>query len=333
MQLKRYASNPILLPTTNSWENKWVYNCGVTEFEGRVAILYRAQGDDSISRLGLAFSEDGYTISERLSEPVFEPDEDSEYERLGVEDPRISKIGDTYYIAYTAASFYPELDPRADTHSHGNKPWRVRVSLAHTKDFRTFTRHGVVISHIDSKDAALFPELIGGRYMLIHRVFPDIRLAVSDHLPNFRERGPVLSPREDFWDSGRVGIGSPPIKTEYGWLAVYHGTDHRRNRYSLGFILLDLNNPVRVIGRSEKPILEPGEKYEKNGQVTNVVFSCGAIIWKNELLVYYGAGDHVIGVASVSYEEVLNWARERHSQSLTQKVSVAKTPWYKFKLQ
>lgn len=315
MQLKRYRQNPILMPTKQPWENKWVFNCGVTEFEGRILLLYRAQGDDNISRFGIAFSEDGYNISERRPDPIFMPDPDNEYEVLGVEDPRISKMGENYYITYTAASLYPELDRNADTHSHGHKPWRVRVSLAHTHDFKSFSRHGVVIAHIDSKDAALFPEKINDQFVLIHRVFPDIRLAIADNLQNFKERGPVLSPRRKSWDTERVGIGSQPIKTPFGWLAVYHGASSHRNEYSLGLVLFDLDDPAVVIGRSLHPILEPETKYERIGQIPNVVFSCGAIVWENELLVYYGAADQVIGVASIDYDRVLDWAHQQKKKS------------------
>lgn len=315
MKLKRYRLNPILAPTNHKWENKWVYNCGVTEYNGRILLLYRAQGDDNVSRLGIAYSDDGYTISERLPEPVFSPDPDNEYEILGVEDPRITKIGDAYYITYTAASLYPELDPNADTHSHGKKPWRVRASIAHTHDFRSFSRHGVIINHIDSKDAALFPEKVNNQFVLLHRVFPDIRLAVSDQMHNFQERGPVISPHHTGWDAERVGMGSPPIKTPFGWLAIYHGTSKGRTEYCLGFVLFDLKDPARIIGRSASPILEPDEPYEKKGQVPNVVFSCGMIVRNNELLVYYGAADHVVGVASLDYDQVLDWAHQQAKKS------------------
>lgn len=310
MELKRYSGNPILEPTSNAWENKNVFNCGATLFNDRVVLLYRAQGDDMISRLGLAFSDDGFTISERLSEPVFSPDEDSEYELLGVEDPRITKIADTYYITYTAASYYPNVNEHEHLQKHGRKPWRVRVSVAHTRDFRSFTRHGVAISHIDSKDAAFFPEKIDGQYVLLHRVFPDIRLAVADNLDDFEERGPIMSTRNHTWDAERVGIGGTPIKTEYGWLCTYHGTDTNRRKYSLGFLLFDLNDPTQIIGRSDLPILEPVEPYETNGHVNNVVFTCGNVILNDQLLVYYGGGDRVIGVASMPWSEALDWAKQ-----------------------
>lgn len=314
--LTRYSNNPILVPTQNTWENIAVYNCGATIFNNRILLLYRAQGDDMISRFGLAFSDDGFHITERLPQPIFEPDSDSEYETRGVEDPRITRIDDNYYITYTAASFYqsvfregPEI--RAD----GKTPWRVRVSLAHTHDFKTFTRHGVIISHIDSKDAVLFPEKADDQFMLIHRVSPDIRLAIGTNLDHLQERGPVLEARGvgTGWDKNKVGAGAPPIKTPYGWVLLYHGVHN--DIYSLGLALLDLHEPTRVLARTEQPLLSPEKPYEKKGLVDNVVFSCGSVIKDDTLFVYYGAADSSIGVATIEYQKVLDWAKLHHSHS------------------
>lgn len=309
IKLKRHESNPILTPTHNQWENVAVYNCGATLYKGRVTLLYRAQGTDMISRFGLAFSEDGFSITERLAEPVFDADEDTEYETLGVEDPRISLIDDTYYITYTSASLYPSLIGKGIEHRKaGEIPWRVRVSIAHTKDFRTFTKHGVAISHVDSKDGVLFPGKFKNKFLLLHRVIPDVRLAVGDSPTTFAERGPILWPDGRGWDSNRIGSGAPPIKTAYGWVLIYHGVD-KNNRYSLGLALIDPHDPLQVIGRSDEPILVPEKKYEKVGQVNNVVFTCGAVRLKDQLLVYYGAADSTIGVASVEFSKVEQWAK------------------------
>lgn len=309
IELERYSANPILLPTNNSWENRWVYNCGVTIYKGKILLLYRAQGTDKISRLGMVLSSDGRTVDERSPEPIFSPDSDSEYETLGVEDPRITQIGQTYYIVYTAASLYPEITGETPVNDPLESPWRVRVSIAHTEDFQNFTRHGVVVSHIDSKDATLFPEKINGQYVLLHRVLPDIRLAIGDSFSHFKERGPIVWPRKIGWDVERIGIGSQPIKTPYGWLLVYHGTSAGRRAYSLGLLLLDLEDPTQVIGRSDEPILEPEEEWEEKGHVPQVVFTCGAVFWKKEFLVYYGGADEVIGLATAKEQAVLNWAR------------------------
>lgn len=312
IKLKRYAHNPILQPTNNTWENRAVFNCGATIFNNRVLLLYRAQGDDKVSRFGLAFSDDGYQIAERLPHPVFEPDIDTEYEKLGVEDPRISQIGNSYYITYVAASLYPSLFGRGvEERQSGEIPWRVRVSVAHTNDFQTFSRHGVIVSHIDSKDAVLFPERIHQKLLLVHRVIPEMRLAIADEIGHFKERGPILGPRLSGWDGQRVGAGAPPIKTPYGWVLIYHGVNDD-GYYSLGLALLDLDDPLHVIARTKSPILEPEEPYEKKGQVSNVVFSCGAVKRGEELLVYYGGADSCIGVASMPYDQLLEWAHHYH---------------------
>jgi len=323
IKLERYRDNPILLPTKNSWENKVVFNCGATIFKDRVALLYRAQGDDGISRLGLAFSDDGYQITERLPEPVFEPDSDTEYEALGVEDPRISKIGDSYYITYTAASFYPSITGHGpERRPSGEMPWRVRVSLAHTEDFQTFTRHGVIISHIDSKDGVLFPGRAHGKMMLLHRVIPDIRLAIAEEIHSFKERGPVLWPSGKGWDAVRVGAGAPPIKTPYGWVLIYHGVSED-NSYSLGLALLDPEDPLNVLTRSQEPILSPESRYEKHGQVSSVVFCCGAVEKGDELLVYYGAADSTVGVASIPFSRIVEWAKF-HYERVANRDSITK---------
>lgn len=312
--LRRGPSNPILAPTSRKWENQAVFNCGAVEFEGRILLLYRAQGTDKISRFGLAYSDDGYQISERLPEPVFEPDSDTEYEDQGVEDPRITKIGQTYYIVYTAASRYPEVGKGKDRRQANPFPWRVRVSVAHTHDFRSFTRHGVIISHIDSKDAALFPSKLQGQFMMIHRVVPDIRLAIADELTHFKERGPILKPSRLGWDSNRIGVGAPPIETPDGWVLIYHGVSPEKV-YSLGLALLDLDDPTITLARTASPILKPQEPYERVGSIANVVFSCGAVRRDQQLLVYYGAADRVVGLATIPYQKLLDWAKAGRRQS------------------
>lgn len=314
IQLKRYRNNPILMPTQHAWENKAVFNCGVTVFEDRILLLYRAQGDDMISRFGLAYTDDGFHIAERLPEPIFEPDPDNEYEVSGVEDPRIVKIADSYYITYTAASLYRSMsDEHPEERADGEIPWRVRVSLAHTHDFKTFSRHGVVISHIDSKDAVFFPQKISKRFALLHRVHPDIRLATGESISQLQERGPVFGPSHLGWDSDRIGVGAMPIETPHGWILIYHGVQN--HVYSLGLALLDPHEPTRVLARSKQPILTPSEPYEKKGLVDNVVFTCGAVQKDDQLFVYYGAADSTIGVATIEYQKILDWAEHHYAAS------------------
>ena len=313
IRLERFKSNPILSPTKNAWENKAVFNCAATTIDGRIALIYRAMGDDNISRFGLAYSDDGYTISERLGEPIFEPEPNSEYEISGVEDPRVTLVDDTYYMTYTAASHYSSVPKVLESDGRAYDSWRVRVSLASTRDFKTFIRYGVIISHIDSKDSAIFPKKYDNSLLIIHRVVPNMHLGTISNFDHFKERGPFLSPRPNMWDSKKIGVGAPPIETPFGWVLVYHGVDESKT-YSLGLVLLDLTNPGNVIGRTDSPILTPQMPYERVGQVDQVVFSCGAVRHNNELLVYYGGGDQVIGVASVPFADILNWAESVSSK-------------------
>lgn len=301
----RLGDGPLLLPTERWWESSAVFNPGAAEGpDGVIHLLYRAQGQDHVSRLGHATTRDGVTIEERSPEPVFDPDLQDEFERLGTEDPRIVRMNDTYYVTYTAVSLYRPSDPHPEWLPSGSPPSRVRVSLALTEDFRTFTRLGVVLPDMDNKDAVLFPEKIGGKYALLHRLPPDMWIAMSADLKTWGDHRVVLRTRPALWDEHKLGAGPPPIRTPAGWLVCYHGVDHH-NVYRAGFSLLDSENPSRVLGRSSEPALEPQEPWEIKGQTSRVVFPCGMVLRGDELLVYYGAADSVVGVAKASLQAVL----------------------------
>ena len=312
MKLTRSDKNPILIPQDAVWENKAVFNPAVVLFRSEWYLIYRAQGEDDVSRLGMARLASPAEVAERKPEPIFGPDPDSEYEVMGVEDPRISKIGKSYYMMYMAASKYPTLT-KVPVHPR-DAEWRVRVSLAKTADFESWSRYGMVISHIDSKDAALFPEKIENNFCLLHRVMPQVRIAVAPDGRNYKERGPVFGPREGMWDEGWVGVGAPPMKCPYGWVLFYHGADRERV-YRLGIALLDVHDPSLVVARTAEPVLEPAESYEKEGRVKNVVFTCGAMEDTDKYWVYYGGADTVIGVASIGKQEVWDWARGEQAKS------------------
>jgi predicted GH43/DUF377 family glycosyl hydrolase len=313
-RLERHPANPILRPTDYWWENRWVYNAAAALYRGKVYLLYRAQGMDWISRLGLAvLAEDGVTVEYRSPRPVFEPALDNPWERLGVEDPRVTRIGEVYYVCYTAASLYPALKPRVSKRptpfGESGVPWRTRIAIATTRDFRNFRRRAIAFRNWDNKNGALFPRKFDGRYLLLHRIFPEIHLATSRDLHHWHNYGPILRVRPGMWDSNRIGVAGPPLATPYGWLLIYHGVDEART-YRLGVALLDLEDPRRVLGRSDGPILEPQEPYEREGLVPNVVFSCGAVDYRGQILVYYGAADSVVCLATVPRERLWAWARE-----------------------
>lgn len=296
MIAERYSGNPLLTPSSHWWEANAVFNCAVAEKDGRIHMLYRAVGLDNISRLGYAFSDDGFNF-ERGAVPAYEPPPGDEYERLGAEDPRITEIGGTYYVVYTGASIYSAMENRPPTFGVG-PPWRCRVSMISTKDFKTFDRHGVLLPDFDDKDAVLFPEKINGKYVMYHRIWPDMWISYSEDLIHWHDHKLIMTPKAGAWDSDRIGAGAPPIKTEDGWLNFYHGTDHNRC-YRLGIFLSDLNDPAKIIGRSVDPIMDPEEAFECIGCVPNVVFTCGVIERDGQYLIYYGGADSSIGVATL----------------------------------
>jgi len=294
VQLKRYSGNPILEPIKkNSWECGAVFNCAAVYDGEKTHLLYRAIGeyDIYISSLGHAVSDDGLNF-QRHDQPVFEPKE--EYERFGCEDPRITPIDGKYYITYTALS---------------NKAWSGsgnRVALATTKDFRSFERHGIILPDMENKDAVIFPEKVKGKYIMYHRIMPDIWIAYSDDLIEWTGHKKVMEPRERLWDCKKIGAGAPPVKTEKGWLLFYHGVDDERF-YRLGIALFDLEDPSKLIARQEEPILGPEEKWELEGDVSKVVFNCGVAEIDDTYYVYYGGADTVIGVATVSKTDSMDF--------------------------
>ena len=207
--LKRHPANPILTSTGRWWESRWVFNGGATIYRGNVVLLYRAQGQDWISRFGLAVLKDGVEVIERSPLPVFEPAIGNEWERLGVEDPRITHFNGRYYVCYTAASLYPALKPlhrkRPSPFTDEGVPWRTRIAIASTRDFRNFRRISLAFHQWDGKNAALFPVKIRDKFYMVHRIFPHIHLGVSGDLRHWHNLGVLLPTRPGMWDGNRVG--------------------------------------------------------------------------------------------------------------------------------
>jgi len=288
MKLKRFINNPVLKPKKqNDWESKLVFNPAAVFQNGLFNLLYRAVGDDDISRIGYAVSADGYEFL-RFDKPVFSPRGIAESK--GCEDPRIVSLGNTYYMTYTAYSLKG-----------------IRVSLASTRNFIQWERHGVVLPDMENKDAVLFPEKVNGRYVMLHRPMDPPRsiwIAYSDDLLAWGDSKKVMTPVEGRWDSVGIGSASPPVRTDKGWLLIYHGIDEM-SVYRLGVVLLDLNDPSRVIRRHPDPILEPEEDYELRGEVREVVFGCGICEVEDRYFIYYGAADRVICGATADKRELL----------------------------
>ena len=208
----------------------------------------------------------------------------------GVEDPRLTFLDGRWYMVYTAWS-----------------PRSIEVAMASTTNFLTWERHGTVIPGPDNKDAAIFPERVGGRYAMFHRIPPAMWLAYSDDLHHWGDYQQIMVPRAGNWDAWKIGAGGPPLRTDYGWLVIYHGVDHER-RYRLGVAMLDLDDPSRVLNWPAASILEPEETWERAGDVPNVVFTCGTSERDGQYFVYYGGADRVMGVATIDRATLIDFA-------------------------
>jgi predicted GH43/DUF377 family glycosyl hydrolase len=294
--MERYVGNPILRPIEeHAWESREVFNPAAVYLNGKVHLLYRAIGNDSISRIGYAASKDGVHIDERLPNPVYEPK--VACEKDGCEDPRLTEIDDELIMTYTALREYSHL-----------QVFQIAITTIKKEDFLAkkwrWTCRKLPFPGIRNKDAVIFPEKIGGRYVMLHRIEPDLCIAFSDDLTHWCDIKSVMTPRAHGWDNWKLGVGGTPIKMENYWMVIYHGVSVER-LYSLGIILLDADNPERVLYRSRKAILAPKRDYERFGKVPNVVFSCGNVVIGDELYLYYGAADSVICVAKMNMEKLL----------------------------
>ena len=322
--LERFENNPILGPDSRHWwETKAVFNPAAIYEGGKVHILYRAIGDTDNSLLGYASSLDGFHIHERLSEPAYLPREpfegvnslphfDGKKVSLyasggggggGCEDPRLTRIEDRVYLTYVAYDGY--------------SPPRVALSSIGLDDFlqkQWNWKKPVLISppNVVDKNACLLPEKINGKYVIFHRIFPNILIDFVDDLDfdgktRWLEGHFKIAVKSLSWDNLKVAAGPPPIKTKEGWLFIYHAIDERDDlRYKIGAMLLDIKEPTRVLARTKKPILEPLENYENIGLKSGVVYPCGAAVLKQQLFIYYGGADMVVCVATANLSDFLS---------------------------
>jgi predicted GH43/DUF377 family glycosyl hydrolase len=244
----------------------------------------------SLSYIRIARSKDGHHFTVD-NEPFIYPS--NELETFGVEDPRITLIEGTYYIYFSAVS-----------------PYGVGESMVSTKDFIDVWHHGMIFSP-ENKDVLIFPEKIYGKYYALHRPVPnsvgapEIWIAESNNLNYWGNHRHLIGLRDGMWDNNRIGGGAVPIKTDRGWLELYHGAS-KDSRYCMGAVLLDLEDPSKVIARSDKPILEPEADYEVEGFFGNVVFSCGCIVEGDVVKIYYGVADTSMACAELSLQEILD---------------------------
>jgi predicted GH43/DUF377 family glycosyl hydrolase len=329
VKLERYAGNPILSPRPDSdWENICATNPGAWEEAGKVYLLYRGGPDTDAHPIyfGLAESDDGFNFKRVQAQPVFGPCPGS-FDGGCVEDPRIVKFDGTFFVTYAARMFppaaywkktfplnayNPSLPAEAPAAARDNL---TRSALAMTRDFQTWYRMGPITpASVDDRDAMIFPGKVGGRFALLHRPVswigpaygcakPSIWLSLSDDLLVWKDDHLLAQPYFA-WESAKVGGGAPPLRTDRGWLVLYHGVDGRQV-YRVGAMMLDLDDPRRVLARTPEPILEPELPYEKVGLVPNVVFPCGNVVIGDRLFVYYGGADTCCCVATIGLCELV----------------------------
>lgn len=322
--LKRFRENPILEPRPEHWwESEAVFNPAALYSGGRVHLLYRALGQDGISRIGYASSKDGIHFDERLPHPVFEPDRSfgiPSSERVygplsysqqtyasgggwgGCEDPRMVKIDDHVHMTFVAFDGWGFVRVALASILHTNflgKKWNwSRPAL--------LSPPGEI-----HKNWVLFPEKIRGKFAILHSITPKILIDYVDDLETFDGTTFIYGStryggRTGEWDDIVRGAGAPPIKTPYGWLLFYHGMNSAEPHigYKVGAMLLDLEEPTRVLYRSSYPILIPSEWYEHDWK-PHVIQATGAVVVGDELLVYYGGGDKRIAAARANIRDFI----------------------------
>ncbi|HSM63553.1 MAG TPA: hypothetical protein VK833_06415 [Gillisia sp.] len=332
----------ILEPTNNSFENEGVFNPAAIREGNNVHLFYRAVRKGNFSTIGYCKLEGPLNVIERSSTPIMFPEHSHEFQ--GLEDPRITKIEDTYYLSYSAFDGI-----------------NVFGAYATSKDLKKFDRKGIITPRFNFEEYALlirknlnkvsdkhllyydlfeihhfsnimkaevfvwdknlvfFPKKIDGKFAFLHRLFPTIQLVTyenPDHLTeNFwinyisNLHKHIVLRNSLAYERSHIGAGCPPIETKDGWVLIYHAaevSDKGELLYHAAAALLDLKDPLKVIGHLKKPLFSPTESYEKKGIVKNVVFPTGSAMFDEELYIYYGAADTKIAVASMNINDLLN---------------------------
>lgn len=329
--MKIKSEGVILRKRPFEFESNGVLNPACIKDKGFTHMLYRAVRDGGYSSVGYC-QIDGKKILKRLGYPIIVPEHD--YEKGGIEDPRITKIGDTYYILYTAYDGFNARIAYATSKNmlHFEKHGLISPPMTYEDAENIFNKTGVSEKYIFfesqtregrdkimlwEKDAVLFPEKINGKFVMLHRILPGIQIAYFDDFSDLNlkywkkylselNRHVVMDPKYPH-ENRYIGSGCPPIKTKDGWLLIYHAIELTLTEkiYHASAALLDLNNPGKVIARLKKPLFSPTEVWEKKGVVNNVVFPTGAVVKGDSLYIYYGAADDCIGLKIVSISELL----------------------------
>lgn len=323
----------ILKPTNNDFEKKAVLNPGIYQDGNKVHVFYRAIDEKDISTIGYALLDGPTKIIERWDHPFM--NRDFSYEKKGVEDPRITKIKDTFYFTYVAYDGKNAVTCLAT----GKDLFKIKKRGIITAQMKydkagdlwegqeLKERYFLFESHLQElfgkdvllwdKDVFIFPKKIKGKYVMIHRILPDIQLAYFKDFKDlktkkfwrsyFKKMSKYVVLENRYWfESRNVGAGGPPIKIPEGWLLIYHGVEelNKKRIYHAAAAILDKNNPQKVLYRLDEPLFSPEEKWEKRGYVNNVVFPTGISLFQDDLYIYYGAADNSIAVAKVSLKKL-----------------------------
>jgi len=296
--IHRWEGNPLIRLENIGFMCADIHSAGATVYKDSALLLVTIEHLEGHQAVHLAHCDEAgkFYISR---EPFLAPSTDSAYavyEERGVMDARVSYMDNMYYIAYLANG------------RHG-----YRVGLARTEDFKSVERLGL-ISEPDTKGGALFPEKIRGRYAMLTRPKEggSIWISFSDDLVHWGGFRGVLRPRPGFWDAARLGVGVPPIKTEYGWLLIYYGVKQTSAGplFRLGAAFLDLEDPTQVHSRANVPILSPREHYERIGDIPNIVYTTGALLDNDDLHLFYGASDSCLAMGYTTIGEIYKICEE-----------------------
>ena len=331
MKLKRYEGNPILSPhPDHPWEDLAVFNPAAyyDEEKRQVLLLYRAAESHPEYKcyFGLATSNDGYHFERASDQPALSPSMEG-FDGATIQDPRMTKMGEWFYVTY-ACRHYPfgqfwvpgGRDPYVKPDCGDGFPHYLKINatltgLALTRDFKTWIRAGWLTDPLlDDRDVILFPEKVGGQYVMMHRplewVGPEYGtdeacawISMAGDLMGFRESR-LLIKNKYAWERFKLGINTPPIKTPQGWLTIYHAVGADKH-YRLGALLLDLQDPGKVLHRTPDWIMEPEASYETEGFYRGAIFPCGAVVIDGTFFLYYGGGDKHCAVATCSLRELI----------------------------
>jgi predicted GH43/DUF377 family glycosyl hydrolase len=331
MKLERYSGNPILSPhPDHPWEDLAVFNPAAwyDAEKKEVLLLYRAAESHPEYKcyFGLARSPDGYHFERVSDQPVLPPSLEG-FDGATIQDPRMIKMGDWYYITYACRHYpfgqfwipavrqryrTPDGPPEFPRYLRRNA---TLTGLLLTRDFRTWIRAGWLTDPLlDDRDVILFPEKVNGKFVMLHRPLEWVGdtygtdqacawISFAEDLMGFRESR-LLIKNQYAWEANKLGVNTPPIKTQHGWFTIYHavGPD---TYYRLGALLLDLQDPGRVLHRTPDWIMQPETDYEIEGFYRGVCFPCGAVVIDGTLMVYYGGGDQYCAVATCSFDAMI----------------------------